>query len=116
ARPLARPCRHHRRPPNQGQCRRGIVVVVGEERGQYEFCVVPAVQPGPNIRAFTPVFDVLCSRSRSKGHGVWVPAFAGTTPSDAFEHRSKGINMDATALRTMQAPLKERYKGDPQSA
>src|SRR5260221_13742235 len=24
--------------------------------------------------------------------------------------------MDATALRTMQAPLKERYKGDPQSA
>jgi uncharacterized OsmC-like protein len=25
-------------------------------------------------------------------------------------------NMDATALRAMQAPLKERYKGDPQSA
>jgi uncharacterized OsmC-like protein len=24
--------------------------------------------------------------------------------------------MDATTLRTMQAPLKERYKGDPQSA
>src|SRR5437773_9727698 len=24
--------------------------------------------------------------------------------------------MDATALRAMQAPLKERYKGDPQSA
>src|SRR5579862_5774768 len=25
-------------------------------------------------------------------------------------------DMDATALRAMQAPLKERYKGDPQSA
>jgi uncharacterized OsmC-like protein len=25
-------------------------------------------------------------------------------------------NMDANALRAMQAPLKERYKGDPQSA
>ena len=24
--------------------------------------------------------------------------------------------MDATALRAMQAPLKDRYKGDPQSA
>src|SRR5260221_7969765 len=24
--------------------------------------------------------------------------------------------MDATALRTMQAPIKERYKGDPQAA
>ncbi|TMJ92532.1 MAG: OsmC family peroxiredoxin, partial [Alphaproteobacteria bacterium] len=24
--------------------------------------------------------------------------------------------MDATALRAMQAPLKERYKGDPKSA
>src|SRR6266481_3939235 len=41
--------------------------------------VVPAVEPGPNIRAFTPVFDGLCSRSPSRGHGVWVPAFAGTT-------------------------------------
>src|SRR2546429_5092683 len=26
------------------------------------------------------------------------------------------ISMDATALRAMQAPLKERYKGDPKSA
>src|SRR5881396_2325282 len=31
--------------------------------------------------------------------------------------RSKrSLQMDATALRAMQAPLKERYKGDPQTA
>jgi len=29
---------------------------------------------GPDIRAFTPVFNGLCSRALSIGGGVWVPA------------------------------------------
>jgi uncharacterized OsmC-like protein len=36
-------------------------------------------------------------------------------PARAKPH-AKGFNMDATALRALQAPLKELYKGDPKSA
>src|SRR5262249_22690874 len=79
--------------------------------------------------------------SRGRRSWLWVPAYAGTSGTEyfatieqteappheiglAFFRRLSSVlcrpkrrfPMDATALRAMQAPLKERYKGDPKSA
>src|SRR5260221_6418450 len=45
------------------------------ERATFERLTFSSLRKqGPNIRAFTPVFDGLCSRALSNGCGVWVPA------------------------------------------
>src|ERR1700704_4412469 len=46
-----------------------------------------------------------CSR-----HSAAASLYAGP------DHHFRSIGMDATALRAMQAPLKDRYKSDPKSA
>ncbi len=67
-----------------------------------------AAEPGP-IR-----------RSRSKGHGVWVPAFAGTTSGEAFGHiAARAIAAAALLLASFvgstsafaQSAVEEFYRG-----
>src|SRR5215475_2819906 len=50
-------------------------------------------------------------RAAASGGEAAVPLYAGPDKS-VF----RSIRMDATALRAMQAPLKDRYKSDPKSA